>query len=104
MVDEIDLEEMSTLFQIASYPVVRRARRGIAARMVVHDSHGERAVDKCLAKNFPWMSDTFIQRAEADFLHTDEAELCVQEEDSQRFLSHGHKLMAEEIKNTLRRV
>ena len=61
MVDEIDLEEMRALFQVARYPVIRRARRGIAARMVVHDSHGERAVDKCLAENFPRMRDAFVQ-------------------------------------------
>ena len=83
MVNEIDLEEMRTLFQIARYPVIRRAWRGIAARVVVHDGHGERAMDECLAENLSRMSDAFVERAEADFLHADEAELCVQEEDAQ---------------------
>lgn len=102
MVDEIDLEEMRALFQIARDSIVRRAGRGIAARVVVDHGYGESAVDKRLAENFPRMRDAFVQRAEADFLHADESELCIQEEDPQRFLSHGHELAAEEIENPLR--
>jgi hypothetical protein len=58
-------------------------------------------VDNGVAENFPRMRDAFIHRAKADFLHADEAELCVQEEDPQRFLSHGHELSTEEIENPL---
>lgn len=102
MVDEIDLEKVRALLEATGDPIVRSAGCGITARVVVDDGHGKCAVDNGVAENFPRMRDAFIHRAEADFLHADEAELCIQEEDPQRFLSHGHELSTEEIENPLR--
>ena len=60
MIDEIDLEKVRTLLQAAGDSIVRRARRGIAARVVVHDGHGERAVYNGVAENFPRMRNAFV--------------------------------------------
>ncbi len=104
MVKQGDLHEPGDLDEAHGEPAIRVAGRRIAGGMIVNDDDGVGRVNDRRAENFARVGGRFVQRSERDFLHADELQFRIEQDDPERLLVEGAELWTEQGVDALRRV
>ena len=81
VVDHLNSEEPSSLGEPSRHGSVLRARRRIAARMVVDQNEGTRRASDRFSKNLPWMHKARRECPSRHFFFCDKSMASVQQED-----------------------
>lgn len=87
MVEEVDLEEGGSFFDLFSDTAIGIAWGGVAGRVIVGENEGVAEVDDDGAEDFTRVGERFIDETARDFLHVNEAQAAVKDEDVEDFLT-----------------
>ena len=85
MINHLNSEKPPSLGESSRHGSVLRARRRIAARMVVDQNEGARRASDRFSKNLPWMHKARRECSSRHFFFCDQSMTSVQQEHEKRF-------------------